>query len=112
MKDHHRAKYFLEGLTMGEWWDAVDGERLATERRGLSCEVRMNPEHHWYDSHYDARTKYYLCCLTHGLSEVTFVHSLENIAFSVQKSSPIRFDGDWLLVEGLKIRFFDIPPIL
>lgn len=112
MKDYHKAKYFLEGLTMGEWWEAVEGERLATERRGLSCEVRMGPESYWFDSHHDARTKNYVCCLTHGGSEVTFVHSLENFAFSVKKSSPIKFEESWLLVEGHRIRFFDIHPIV
>lgn len=110
MEDHHWAKYFLDELTMGEWWDAVDGERLATERRGLSCEVKMNPIHYWADDHLAAATPNYLCCISHGLSEITFAHSLESFGFRVKKSSPIKFEGDWIIVEGHSIRFRDIRP--
>lgn len=110
IEDHHRVKYFLRALTLGEWWGAIEGERLATEHRGLGCEVRMNPSHHWFDSHCGAVTKNYLCCISHGLSEITFAHSLESFGFRVKKSSSIKFEGDWVLVEGHAIRFRDITP--
>lgn len=105
MKDQYRNKYFLEGLTMGEWWEAVEGERLAVERKGLSCVVKISRDHRLMDLDYS--TDNFVCCLTQGRGEVTFVHSLDPVAFSVSKSSMVVLDGD-LVVEGHRIRFSHI----
>lgn len=107
MQEKHRNKYLLEGLTMGEWWDIVDAERLCEEKRGLSCVVEVAQAHRLRDMEYS--TPNFLCCLSHGLGEVTFVHSLDQIAFSVKKSSTVKLMGDHILVEGHKIRFYDLP---
>lgn len=106
MQDVHRAKYFLEGLTFGEWWEAVGGEEIAERRKGLSCVVKISNDHRLRD--FDYATDNFVCCPVRGYGEVRFVHSLEQIAFSIRLDSPVRL-GPELVVEGHRIRFFDIP---
>lgn len=104
MTEHQRNKYFLEGMTLGEWWEIVGGEEKA-RKRGISCVVRINPRHHHAESEYS--TDNFVCCESRGMQEITFVHSLDPVAFSVGKDSPILLDGH-LVVEGHRIRFHGI----
>lgn len=106
IEDHHRAKYFLEGLTMGDWWEIVKGEEMVGKHKGLSCEVKLNWDHRIASM--ELRTENWVCCHSPG-SEIQFVHSLDRVAFSVKKGSPIKFSDGWILVEGHKVRFFDLP---
>lgn len=106
MHDQARAKYFLCGLTMGEWWDAVGGEELAIRKKGLSCVVKIARGHRLAEFEYD--TDNFVCCPVRGWGEARFVHSLMQVAFSVSMDSPIRLDGH-LVVEGHRISFRDIP---
>lgn len=106
MRDHARAKYFLEGLTMGEWWDAVEGEELAVRKKGLSCVVKISQDHRLADLDYE--TDNFVCCPVRGWGEVRFAHSLMQVSFSVGLDSPVRL-GPELVVEGHRIRFHDIP---
>jgi hypothetical protein len=103
MTEEQRNRYFLEGMTLGEWMDIVGAQRIA-EKRGISCTVRVNPRHHIADADYS--TNNFVMCVPRG-EEVTFVHSLDSVCFSVGLDSPILLDGD-LVVEGHRIRLHGI----
>lgn len=106
MQDLHRAKYFLEGMTMGEWWGAVGGEEIAVRNKGLSCVVKISRDHRLADLEYD--TDNFVCCPVRDWGELRFTHSLMQVAFKVSLDSPVRL-GPELVVEGHRIRFYDVP---
>lgn len=97
-------RYYLGQLTLGDWWDAMGLEAMAEEKKGLFCVVRPSPDHMIADLDYS--TDNFVCCRTQGLKGVTFVHSLDPVAFTVRKSSLVRLEGS-LFVEGHAIRFTD-----
>jgi hypothetical protein len=101
MTEEQNNKYYLEGMSLKEWLLASGAAKKA-ERKGLSCTVQVNLKHHIADF-FDRRTNNFVMCRVQS-EEVTFVHSLDPICFSVGLDSPILLDGD-LVVEGHRIRF-------
>lgn len=104
MTEEHKNKYFLEGISLKEWWQIVEGEEKAL-KRGTSCVLRINPSHRHANIRY--RTNNFICCATRGRPELTFVHSLDPVSISVALTSIVKLDGD-LVVEGHRIRFSEI----
>jgi hypothetical protein len=105
MTEEQKNRYYLEGMSLKEWLEASGAAKKA-ETRGLSCTVEVNPRHHIADF-FERRTNNFVMCRVQWDEELTFVHSLDPVCFSVGMDSPVMLDGD-LVVEGHRIRLHGI----